>query len=155
MGRFPHCKKFISEEAPKYGSLEIKTVGGKSPAFVWLNARNEVIGEEYAVRADQTVEDIIAVLAEHNIREGQTDNSGRLKATTSCIAFRAVAADGTRLPGADVACLSTVSPGAGIGFCECANKENIDVAIAQTRTAFTCESVCISGKVPWERDEEL
>eukprot|EP01059_Diplonema_ambulator_P016667 TRINITY_DN2837_c0_g3_i2.p1 TRINITY_DN2837_c0_g3~~TRINITY_DN2837_c0_g3_i2.p1 ORF type:complete len:192 (+),score=37.61 TRINITY_DN2837_c0_g3_i2:133-708(+) len=159
MGRFPHCKKFIAEEAPKYPALEVKHVMGSSPIFYWLDKVGNTV-KKTAIKETDTVEDHHRILAEHGITMDTPKpafDPRDFPPSENCLAFRRHMVNKERLPLEDEPCTFAVPPGGGIGYCECKNGKHIEIDVQPTRVRFTCEEVCGAGRVPWTvtDDEEL
>eukprot|EP01061_Rhynchopus_euleeides_P011862 TRINITY_DN21443_c0_g1_i1.p2 TRINITY_DN21443_c0_g1~~TRINITY_DN21443_c0_g1_i1.p2 ORF type:complete len:156 (+),score=57.36 TRINITY_DN21443_c0_g1_i1:88-555(+) len=155
MSRFPHCKTFISVEAPQYPGLEVKRMPGKAPVVYWLDAEGAVLGET-AIGMEDTVQDIAQLFEQHGIRKQPAGAPEGFVSTEACKAFRAIGSDGQRLPGGDAACTATLHPASGSGFCECnGGLQNVDIRQAEERGPFTCETACILQRAPWVAAEEL
>eukprot|EP01064_Diplonema_japonicum_P028956 TRINITY_DN4569_c0_g1_i2.p1 TRINITY_DN4569_c0_g1~~TRINITY_DN4569_c0_g1_i2.p1 ORF type:complete len:161 (+),score=28.91 TRINITY_DN4569_c0_g1_i2:153-635(+) len=160
MGRFPQCKKFIAEEAPKYAALEVIQVRGSAPIVHWLDKYGQTVSTTNIKETD-SVEDHHRIFAEHGVTLDTPKPTWVEKGhqeTPHCIAFRRHTTTKERLPREDTTCSESIPPGGGIGFCECKPNSpvaKIEIAVHHKRSRFTCEEVCGTGKLPWADDEEL
>ena len=153
MGRYPRCRQFISEDAPKYPALEVRAVAGKAPVFYFLDAFGDTL-KEMDIPTTLTREDIAQVLADHGITESTPKPVYKEKGfdgTAACTAFRRVDVQGNRLAEHDRLCEELVYSGQGIGYCECKGKglRSIKIKLHSERKPFTCQNVCLEQTTPW------
>ena len=157
MGRYPHCKRWIAEDAPKWPAVLVKTVRGSSPIFYFLNEKGDTV-KKIDIQEKDTKEDIEKYLSDNGITIDTPEHdvvSSEIKPTDNCFAFRRTNIDGVRLPNDDEACGLVIPPGGGVGYCDCKMGGQIQIKAISGRTHFTCNDICKDGKVPWDSEEEL